>query len=801
MPSNPQTNPLIRWRLWLPVCLVTALPLAHGPIHNQHLPKMGILGILAAVIIAVWATSLRGDTIRLRRSLLSISWLGFILCAAVAASRYTDGYSAAERLGYWAMLAILYFWAASADPSCLDRIAGGLGVAGAIAAAYGLLQSFYLTPVHSYGAHVSSFGNVNFAASYMAAVLPVISGWHWWGRKTLKWLAAAVVTWYLIRTGSRAAWIGAAAAIFTFCAAGGLRGIRRKTGLVTILAACAILAPPFAVPSWRGEILSRLASLADMERGSTRVRIEVWAGTCDMIGENFWLGAGTGQFAHHFHRYRYPEEYLISQGRLVDDPHQAGLLIFAECGVLAALLFASIAVTTAVQLVSAARRREPMAAVWAGSFVAVMVVGLFSSSLLFPATAIFLPLACGFADRDTAVFPLEWKRAGKWLGATVAWVSICLWAIVPLHLLAEFFFTRGSQAFHRRDFTAAEAFFSRAVRLFPDGIYQVEWGRALLARDNHAQAAEVFEAALARMPSLEAGYIDLGICRAGLRQEFEAEAIWKKACSLFPASAGAHYNLGRLLAGRKPKEARYHLVISSALGRPADFGYWALLAECYRKMGNYPQALIAWVMARGIDPEHSLPYLKIGLLSAHLPSGEDWYSRFSRAGLLKERPQHFMDHLDWGTFHETEGSTGQAWASYNRAAEIEPGSAISHLHIALIMQKTGLGDAALSTLQRVIDSGPTAWHSLACFYMGRILEERGDYAHACVYLQKSARGWVRPMSHLHLAQIALRLGKEHVALQHLQEADKCGFVDWELLLLPQLTRSRTYRDYLQSGRR
>ena len=119
----------------------------------------------------------------------------------------------------------------------------------------------------------------------------------------------------------RLAIIGAAAGMFIFSFAVGLRGLL-VTGLI-LLAAMAI----------SPDLLDRFGGLLAVQQ-TEAPRLYLWRSALTILTRQPWLGVGPGQFGEAYHKLPPMPEWAY-----FDDPHNAYLRIFAEWGILAGFMF------------------------------------------------------------------------------------------------------------------------------------------------------------------------------------------------------------------------------------------------------------------------------------------------------------------------------------------------------------------------------------------------------------------------------------------------------------------------------
>ena len=621
----------------LTLALLFLLPLASASVFsNQHLPKTLIMALLAAIAIGDWLQNCWRHK-RLRWSLGGINccWLLFLIWICLSSAIARDWTRVGERLGYWSLLLVLHLWFASRPLIDLAHCLWALVLAGTLAAVYGLYQSLAPGYVNTYPTFVATFGNVNFAAAYMALVLPLAL--HCGPRRpAMVWiarpLACALLFSYLIRTGSRAAWL---ATLVGFMVYGGiqlitLRKLPKLKKMLTMAAlAVVIVVLPLSNSNWRHQVSDRIGELKNFDRGSVKVRRELWRGTLAMIAQRPSLGVGPGQFAHHFYRYRDPKEYSISQGRLVDHPHNSWLLIASESGIPAALALVTMLMLSIRAVWRQARLAPkdyplPLPALLA-VLASLSMISLVSSPLLSPASAIFLVIISGWAARQSLspCREIALGSSGRCLVVSAGIVATSLLLQAPIrHIVADTQALSGQRHLKQGRPFPAIAKLSRAVMIYPESLYQVELARALLAAKDYLSAREAFTELRRRAPELENAHVDLGLCYIERDREYQALKIWNEAYHWFPASVILNSNLARLVQQYALAKELFLLEHRSRaftiFEKPAGA---TVTAECslqtglaHEAVGNLRKALVCYIDAQNSQKLQAVASLQIALI-------------------------------------------------------------------------------------------------------------------------------------------------------------------------------------------
>jgi tetratricopeptide (TPR) repeat protein len=647
----------------------------------------------------MWLLRLRrGDAWRI--SLLDVAWLAFLASWFVAACHGSDRINAMDTSVYWCLLFLLHKEATHWQTTTWRTVLWGFLASGIVSAGYGSLESFYLAPLHTYPSHTSTFGNINFAGAYMALTLLVAcSSLSCLSKRQNYGVVAgmAVMAFYLMRTGSRAAWLSLAAGLL--CYGGLCCGMcwqkiswRRAAIAILFVSLCSIL--PLLQENWRTKTYERLAGLSQWGEGSLKVRLLVWHGTLQMIREEGVFGIGAGQFVHHFYRYRDTEEYLKSEGRLVDDPHNEWLRLLVEGGLVTVLTFLVLVSLSIARLLTTLRAAEewPHSLLFLSLLLMLLLMACVASPIQWPASGVFLPLVTAWAARESRVrgYSLSpWGRYLAMLGGFTAMLPLAWWTTT--RLVADVFFVRGQTALLQKHYASAAEDLEKAVNWHAHTLYRIEWGRALLASQQYARASQVLRESIEKAPELEAAYVDLGLCLVGLREQDEALAIWKKAVSLFPGSVTIHYNLAKLYLLVKQGDTAYRHLLWIGVLQPEQrqvLSYCLDLGLCHEVRGEFKEALLAYSKAKELYPLQPWPYWQTGLWMERFALYDQAFYYYEKVILLGQPAEQARAYYRMARIYEAERQWSSALNLYKRALAKDPSLPEAEEAIARIQSKT-----------------------------------------------------------------------------------------------------------------
>ena len=338
-------------------------------------------------------------------------------------------------------------------------------------------------------------------------------------------------------------------------------------------------------------------------------------------------------------------------------------------------------------------------------------------------------------------------------------------------------------------------------------------GDGLSAIQDWKHALQDFEPAAEVCIRLGRQYRSLGNFEAAL-------GYFQQAVSLAPADAGAHYQLGLLLAASQPAKALPDLVqagqldpslapgvqslrtaINTALlsdqpGRAflgtgqalAALGEWDLAGEAFRNAAaadSRDAEAWAWLaearqqggqdgsseirQALSLNPDSALVQGLYGLYLQRQGRLEEARTAFLRA--VARQPEDAGWQLALGSLSEQTGDLIAARAYLMRAVELAPDSLPAWRAITAFSLRNGLEltTTGLLAARRLIQLAPDDWQSFDL--AGQVLLDTGDTAGAEVLLKKAlALDPTQAAPALHLALLYLQTGNQAGAFSYLNQA-------------------------------
>ena len=419
LPEPPRPSPaLLVLQAGAVLVVLAALPYHRFQLDRYTFIKELVLLTAAAAAALLCLARARRLTVFMVDYLL-VGYLGLSLVSALLA---TNGWLAARAAGL-SLGSVALFWSARAlaraghAPRLLAALAVAvvLGAVTALVQAYGLITTDLASLVRAPG---GTFGNRNFMAHLVALGLPLLLMLTLQasrrGTLALGSIGLTLSVGALVLSRSRAAWLGAAAAI-AFLAVEGLwigrlwddRQLRRRvlalacTGLLGLVLALAL---PNRL-NWRSDspYLDSLTGVANFREGSGRGRLIQYGNTTRMALDHPILGVGPGNWPVHYPRYMSPGDPSFDADDVIPTnpwPSSDWMAIASERGLPALLLLlvagGSVALGAWARIRGAARRPPALADLTiVATIIAIVVVGSFDALLLLPTPAFFTWTAIG----------------------------------------------------------------------------------------------------------------------------------------------------------------------------------------------------------------------------------------------------------------------------------------------------------------------------------------------------------------------------------------------------------------------
>lgn len=297
----------------------------------------------------------------------------------------------------------------------------GLALSVTVAALGGLLQAYGVewAILQSDRPPGGTMGNRNFLAHLCVIGLPLAGfvaidaprRWLMWAGIS----ALGILSWTILLTRSRAAWLAALLLLGTALVASwrlpamGKRRRKRAAGLALVAGGLAAALLPNRL-EWRAPAPYResLTGLLNYQGGSGRGRLIQYRNSLKLIGRNPVFGTGPGNWMVEYPRVTTPGDPSFAGADPIPTnpwPSSDWVAIVSERGVIGTLLLAAAGVAAAV--IAFRRRRHPeegtAAVALIGLLIATVVTGLFDAVIHLAPPAFIIFAALGVLLPDTGV--------------------------------------------------------------------------------------------------------------------------------------------------------------------------------------------------------------------------------------------------------------------------------------------------------------------------------------------------------------------------------------------------------------
>jgi O-antigen ligase len=388
-------------------------------LERHQAPKALVLHLTAFGCLVALLPSWR----RIDLGVTGLLFALFVAWSALSALLATNRWLALHAAGITFSSFVLFLAARrAARGGFAGRVLTGLASAAVLAAALGVAQAYgadwsWLTNSRPPG---GTFGNRNFLAHLLAIATPVLTLLLLRGRAggaALAFLGLLVSSGAIVLTRSRAAWLGAAAALFVM-ALGTLvaRRSMRPVGFARMLLLAGALAAGAAAAiflpnalDWRSgspyaETLTRITSYSE---GSGRGRIIQYRNSLGLVADAPIFGVGPGNWFVHYPRVTSDGDPAFAGSDPIPTnpwPSSDWVALLTERGLPgAALILATIgsAALVAMRRLRGDERVALACSALLGTLAACLVTGAFDAVLLLAAPAFYFAAILGLLLPDT----------------------------------------------------------------------------------------------------------------------------------------------------------------------------------------------------------------------------------------------------------------------------------------------------------------------------------------------------------------------------------------------------------------
>jgi len=430
---------------------------------------------------------------------------------------------------------------------------------------YGVLQSVGADPFGwaENNIPISSLGNANFAAQYIALVLPLLVALLILERsKTLPAFVILLLLYHLALTRSKGGWLAAFVAIlFMVVYLIRLKIIPPRKAAIFALAGVVLV---LLVLIFSGQFAGVKKELLVLINPALldKVRFFAWRDTLAMISSRPLWGYGAGNFAINFPLFAKGEmaRLFVHRFARLAHAHNEYLQIIAEEGIIGFFLFVIFLIALFKEGFLAFREADEQERIITLSLLASIIAGLVHSLVSFPL-------------RNPASALVFYASAGLLLAHSPHHRKMPVKRPYVLALAIVLISTSGL-------LNAFQIISSKALR----------YGEALLSIGRAGEAMPSIKRASALAPYLAKPYFYLGVAESKEGNWQEAEDAYRRALECEPYSFIHHTNLGEVLMqlGRID-DAEKHLKYAVSLNPYAPRAYQSL-SLLYMREKRYEEA-------------------------------------------------------------------------------------------------------------------------------------------------------------------------------------------------------------------
>jgi Flp pilus assembly protein TadD/O-antigen ligase len=527
---------------------------------------------------------------------------GYIAYAMVSAAFSRYPYASFDPLCMYAALFIFFLAVANIRGINNGYLRNMILITSIPALVIGLFQAFFpgvMKGFMVFGERVpATFGNPNFFAAYLVAILPVAFWRTLYGlgmRKFFNLVLSAAIIFLIFRTGSKAGLLAVAA---EFCmlvtAILRQRNVRLSTRMI-ILSVIAVFmfaggAKIMGVP------LGKLADISQWTKNdSVFFRVNTWKGTASMVKANPLTGAGPGAYYLAYPPFR-PEAIMKWADKHEYEttyPENMFVQAAAETGIPGLLILLAMTVFMFMHF----SREEKEETDFKLGFTGLMVINLFGVDSNFVTSSMFFALYAG-------IFMKDYEGASFKIKGLLKTVLIALLAVIVVGIIV-FQFRRNSSDTYLIGavYSSRDRNFGRAVPLYQSSLEMD--GNNLVARyflansyydSDPRQNAEKALAAYNELEKLAPYYTLLPYRKAKILADTgrydEAVAEYKKMLALDPYYMPALSELAYIYYEAKNDPAGAEALLMDAVKRrPDDPSFYNNLGNIYFVLKQYDRAV------------------------------------------------------------------------------------------------------------------------------------------------------------------------------------------------------------------
>ncbi|MFP4466662.1 MAG: O-antigen ligase family protein [Candidatus Goldiibacteriota bacterium] len=487
-----------------------------------------------------------------------------------------------------------------------------------------------------------TFGNPNFFAAYIAAVIPVVLWRVLYGlgiRKVLNLLLLVSLAVCLVNTGSKAGVmvfiLEAAYFVWFFIRQ---RGWGRKTAGVLFLVIFAVSAAAglkiFDVPA--AEVLDIKQWQANE---SVFFRQNTWEGTVKMAADNPLTGAGPGAFSAEYPRYRPAAtmKWASEHSYEVAHPENIFLQTAAETGLPGFLMFAFFVMFIIKHL----KKEEREELDFYLGFLGLIAINLFSVDLNYISSAMFAVFfaAIVMSDYSSKVFTVKGRVKNIAAGAAAV-LLIVIFVSQTKRFVSDVYLSRAVYFSKQSAWSEAAEDYKRALKAYPGNVTAGYFFASSLydagGEGSLNRALEQFKKTEKIAPDYVLLHLKKGSIYADLGDVENAEKSFRRMIKLDPYLPAAYLGLARAYYRQQMYAEAESAVREGLVLMPDEPELLNGLGKVFLVSGRFRDAKKILEKAVAIR-ERKDYYYNLGLTMLYLGEDGAAASYLEKAGALKDK--------------------------------------------------------------------------------------------------------------------------------------------------------------------
>lgn len=303
--------------------------------------------------------------------------------------------------------------------------------------------------------------------------------------------------------------------------------------------------------------------------------------------------------------------------------------------------------------------------------------------------------------------------------------------------------------FDRSDYAAAAAMFAVADPDTRQPVVQVYLARAQAAQGDPDAAAARLDRVLTDDPQRLDALLELGRLAMTAETPAVAEEFYRRALSVRPGLAEAHYGLAQALRAQGESDAAAAQLAEFEANEDSRFlagddprrDIAAAVESEQRHIavgkrllarGDFAGARDALTQALSLNPGNLSTLTNLIVIHGRLDETEQAATAYRAA--LEINPVYYNAHYNYGLVAAGAGQARVAEKAFSLAAEADPSRPEPHIEYGRLLARAGQSQLAIKQYRLALDRDPDS--TAARFLLGQQLAQQGDYDAARTHLER-----------------------------------------------------------------